>query len=169
MSIRHGWHYSHKYHATFTTSLQHKLPLTNILRDHPTKQGTRGRSLEVQPELPDVTDWKWETSQTAGYIPKWTTLHIAEIAYLERMSCKCAQSCKGNCICFKQTWNAHHFANVVGPAISRRLELRYVDRYLGMLNYTEKDRQCSRHREIEYGCHLNEMERYKLSQWQLTR
>ena len=25
--------------------------------------------------------------------------------------------------------------------------------YLGMLNDTENDRQCSRHREIEYGCH----------------
>ena len=29
-----------------------------------------------------------------------------------------------------------------------------MDRYLGMLNDTEKDRQCSRHREIEYDCHL---------------
>ena len=38
-----------------------------------------------------------------------------------------------------------------------------MDMYLGMLNDTEKDRQCSRHREIEYGCHLNknEMEIYK--------
>ena len=44
-------------------------------------------------ELPDDTDWGWETSQTAGYI------------------------------------------------------------LLGMLNDTENDRQCSRHREIEYGCH----------------
>ena len=25
--------------------------------------------------------------------------------------------------------------------------------YLGMLNDTENDRQCSRHREIEHGCH----------------
>ena len=28
-----------------------------------------------------------------------------------------------------------------------------MDMYLGMLNDTENDRQCSRHREIEYGCH----------------
>ena len=33
-----------------------------------------------------------------------------------------------------------------------------MDMYLGMLNDTEKDRQCSRHREIEYGCHLNKNE-----------
>ena len=38
------------------------------------------QSLEVQPELPDVTDWGWETSQTADYIPKLTTLPIAEVA-----------------------------------------------------------------------------------------
>ena len=29
-----------------------------------------GQSLEVQPELSDVNYWGWETSQTAGYIPK---------------------------------------------------------------------------------------------------
>ena len=28
-----------------------------------------------------------------------------------------------------------------------------MDMYLGMLNDTENDRQCSRQREIEYGCH----------------
>ena len=54
----------------------------------------------------------------------------------------------------RQTWNAPRVANVVGPVISRRLELGYVDMYLGMLNDTENDRQCSRHREIEYGCHI---------------
>ena len=26
--------------------------------------------------------------------------------------------------------------------------------YLGMLNDTENDRQCSHHREIGYGCHI---------------
>ena len=45
-----------------------------------------GQSLEVQPEFPDVTDEGWETSQTAGYIPKWTTLPIAEVACLELIS-----------------------------------------------------------------------------------
>ena len=54
-----------------------------------------GQSLEVQPELPDVTDWGWETSETAGYIPKRTTLRIVEVACLELISCKCAKSCKG--------------------------------------------------------------------------
>ena len=29
-----------------------------------------------------------------------------------------------------------------------------MDRYIGMINDTEKDWQCSRHREIEYGCHM---------------
>ena len=29
-----------------------------------------------------------------------------------------------------------------------------MDRYLGMINDTEKDWQCSRQREIEYGCHM---------------
>ena len=169
MSIRHGWHYSHKYHATLTTSLQHKLPLTNILRDHPTKQGTRGTvtrsttwtSRHYWFEMGDIPNCRLY-SEMNHIAHRWDSLPWT---YVMQM----CSSCKGNCICFKQTWNAHHFANVVGPAISRRLELRYVDRYLGMLNYTEKDRQCSRHREIEYGCHLNEMERYKLSQWQLTR
>ena len=52
-------------------------------------------------ELPDDTDWGWETSQTAGYIPKLTTLAIAEVAFLELISCKCAKSCIGNCNCFK--------------------------------------------------------------------
>ena len=28
-----------------------------------------------------------------------------------------------------------------------------MDMYLGMLNDTEHDRQCSRYRDIEYGCH----------------
>ena len=118
-----------------------------------------GQSLEVQPELPVITDCGWETSQTAGYIPKWTTLPIAEVAYLELISCKCAKSCQGKCNVSRQTWNAPHFANVVGPAISRRLELCYVVRYLGMRNDTEKDWQCSRHRDIEHCCPLNEMER----------
>ena len=44
-------------------------------------------------ELPDDTDWEWETSQTAGYIPKLTTLGIAEVAFLALISCKCAKSC----------------------------------------------------------------------------
>ena len=54
----------------------------------------------------------------------------------------------------RQTWNAPRVANVVEPVISRRLELWYVDMYLGMLNDTENDRQCSRHRDIEYSCHI---------------
>ena len=33
-----------------------------------------GQSLEVQPELPEITDWGCKTSTTAGYILKWTTL-----------------------------------------------------------------------------------------------
>ena len=52
-------------------------------------------------ELPAVTDWGWETSQTTGYIPKWTTLPIAKVACLALVSCKCVKSCKGNCNCFK--------------------------------------------------------------------
>ena len=59
------------------------------------------QSLEVQPEHPVIPDLGWETSQTAGYIPKWTTLPIAEVSCLELISCKCAKSCKGNCNCFK--------------------------------------------------------------------
>ncbi len=46
------------------------------------------QSLEVQPELPDVTDWGLEISQTACYIPKWTTLPIAEVVRLELISSK---------------------------------------------------------------------------------
>ena len=59
---------------------------------------------------------------------------------------------RGIAIVLRQTWNAPHFANVTGPAINMRRELRYVDSYIGMLNATEKDRQCSHHREIEYIC-----------------
>ena len=73
-------------------------------------------------ELPDDTDWGWETSQTAGYIPKLTTLAVAEVAFLALISCKCAKSW-GIAIASRQTWNAPRFANVVGPVISRRLEL----------------------------------------------
>ena len=99
-----------------------KIPPTqaadNILRDHPTNQGHVGQSLEVQSELPDVTDWGWETSQTAGNIPNWTTLPIAEVACLELISCKCALSlARGMASVSRQTWNAPHFANVVGPDI----------------------------------------------------
>ena len=36
-------------------------------------------------ELPDDTDWGWETPQTVGYIPKLTTLAIAEVAFLALM------------------------------------------------------------------------------------
>lgn len=60
-----------------------------------------GQSLELQPAIPNVTDWGWETSTTAGYIPNWTTLPVAEAACMELISCKCAKSCKGNCKCFK--------------------------------------------------------------------
>ncbi len=35
-----------------------------------------GQSLKVQPERLVITYWGWETSQNAGYIPKWTTLPI---------------------------------------------------------------------------------------------
>ena len=75
-------------------------------------------------ELPDDTDWGWETSQTSGYIPKLTTLATAEVAFLA-LICKRAKSCMGNWNCFntRQIWNAPRFANVVGPVISRRLEL----------------------------------------------
>ena len=83
-----------------------------------------GQSLEVQPGLPDVTYWGLEISQTAGYIPKWTTLPIAEAACLELISCKCAKYCKGNCNCFKADLECTDCANVVGPVIiSRRREL----------------------------------------------
>ena len=57
-----------------------------------------GQSLKVQPKLPDVTDW-------------------------ELISSKCAKTCKGIAIVSRQTWNAPHCANVVGPVISRRREL----------------------------------------------
>ena len=60
-----------------------------------------GLSLELQPVIPDVTDWGWESAQTAGYIPKWTILPIVEEACLELISCKCPKSCTGNCKCFK--------------------------------------------------------------------
>ena len=63
------------------------IPPTQAALDQHSKrssyQSELGQSLEVQPELPDVTDWGWETSQTAGYIPKLTTLPIAEVACLE--------------------------------------------------------------------------------------
>ena len=54
-------------------------------------------------ELPDDTDWGWETPQTVGYIPKLTTLAIAEVAFLALIliACKCAKSCMGNCNGFK--------------------------------------------------------------------
>ena len=74
-------------------------------------------------ELPDDTDWGWETSQTAGYIPKLTTLAIAEVAFLALISSKCAKFARGIAIVSRQTWNAPRVANVVGPVISRRLEL----------------------------------------------
>ena len=32
-------------------------------------QSEHEQSVEVQPELPDVTGWGWETPQTAGYVP----------------------------------------------------------------------------------------------------
>ena len=82
-----------------------------------------GQSLNVQPVLPDVTDWGWETSQTADYIPKWTTSPISEIACHELISCKCYNSSRGIASVSRQTWNAPHFANMVGPAINRRRDL----------------------------------------------
>ena len=39
-----------------------------------------GTKLEMQPVITDVTDWVRQTSQTAGYIPKLTTLPISEVA-----------------------------------------------------------------------------------------
>ena len=74
-------------------------------------------------ELPYDTDWGWETSQTAGYIPKLTTLAIAEVAFFALISCKCAKSYMGNCNCLKADLECARVANVEGPVISRRLEL----------------------------------------------
>ena len=74
----------------------------SILSGHPTNQGTCGDiSLELQPVIQDVADLERETSQTVGYIPKWITLPIAEVACLERIACQCAISYVGNCKCFK--------------------------------------------------------------------
>ena len=44
-------------------------------------QSEHEQSVEVQPELPDVTDWGWETSQTAGYI--YTDMDHIEVACIE--------------------------------------------------------------------------------------
>ena len=74
-------------------------------------------------ELPDDTDWGWETSQPAGYIPKLTTLAIAEVAFLALISCNVLSLAWGIAIVSRQTWNAPRFSNVVGPVINRRLEL----------------------------------------------
>ena len=71
-------------------------------------QSEHGQSPEVQSELPDVTDWGWETSQTAGYIPTWTTLSIAEVACIELISCKCAKYCNWICNCFKAELECMH-------------------------------------------------------------
>ena len=64
-------------------------------------QSEHEQSVEVQPELPDVTGWGWETPQTAGYVPTWTTLCIAKVACIELIACTCAKSCNGNFNCFK--------------------------------------------------------------------
>ena len=64
-------------------------------------QSEHEQSVEVQPELPDVTGWGWETPQTAGYVPTWTTLYIATVACLELIACTCAKYCNGNFNCFK--------------------------------------------------------------------
>ena len=86
-------------------------------------QSEHEQSVEVQPELPDVTGWGWETPQTAGYVPTWTTLCIAKVACLELIACTWLSIAMGISIVSRQTWNAPHFVNVVEPAISRRLEL----------------------------------------------
>ena len=67
------------------------------------------QSHNVQPELPDVTDWRWETSQTAGYIPKWTTLSIAEATSLQMSK----DFARGIASVSRQTLDASHFANVM--------------------------------------------------------
>ena len=64
-------------------------------------QSEHEQSVEVQPELPDVTGWGWETPQTAGYVATWTTLCIAKVACLELIACICAKSCNGNFNGFK--------------------------------------------------------------------
>ena len=79
--------------------------------------------------------------------------------FLSPIYSKSHHICKGELqLCQGRPGMHPHFANVVSIAISRRRELWYVDSYLGMLDDTEKDRQCSPHGEIEYGCHLNDME-----------
>ena len=85
-------------------------------------QSEHEQSVEVQPELPDFTGWGWETPQTAGYVPTWTTLCIAKVACLELIAYVLSIA-MGISIVSRQTWNAQHFANVVEPAISRRQEL----------------------------------------------
>ena len=81
-----------------------------------------GQSLEVQPGLPDVTDWGLEISQTAGYIPKWTTLPIAEGACIELISSKCAKSCKGTRNCFKADLECAPLCKCVGTCYTLAME-----------------------------------------------
>ena len=68
------------------------------------------------------------------------------------------------------TSEGHHIGFQDGRHMFIRRKLWYVDRYIGMFNDTEKDRQCSRVLEIEYVCHLNEMENNFLNDnWQGKR
>ena len=101
MSIRHGWHYSHKCHVTLRTSLQRKLPTYyDIILPIRACVGTVTRS----------TTW---TSRRywlgIGYIPncrlysemnhisnRWGSLPLTNIIMQT-----CSKSCKGNYYCFK--------------------------------------------------------------------
>ena len=73
-----------------------------------------GQSLELQPVIPDVTHWGWESGQPVGYSPKWTTMTIAQKACLELISCKCVKGCKGNWKCFKTNMECTLFCNCGG-------------------------------------------------------
>ena len=79
-----------------------------------------GQSLKLAPALPDVTEWGWETSQTTGYIPTWTTLTIAEAACLELIACKCSKACRRNCKCFKANLDCTGLCKCDGHCYSSR-------------------------------------------------
>ena len=57
------------------------------------------QALLTQPVLPSQTGWVWTKDDNGVYVPKWTTLPLADEACYELLCCGCKKGCIKNCRC----------------------------------------------------------------------
>ena len=60
-----------------------------------------GQMLVSAPQMPSPSGWGWQSSNTGGWEPMWTTLPEATAACQELLRCGCTKGCGEHCKCLK--------------------------------------------------------------------